>query len=119
MASQLPAIDKGLMDLFTRFNLESKSVLIADALGVEVPADFKDVMREQIFGVSKIIGLKPVHETRLLRLHQFVLEGQVSDMHIVDEALTPRLASTQLPAISAQAGQGKMEVMTLFLYSTT
>jgi hypothetical protein len=69
-------MDKDLFDLFVRYRLESESALIADALGVTVTSDFHDLDDSQILSISKDLKLKPVFETRLRRLHRYVIEGR-------------------------------------------
>jgi hypothetical protein len=69
-------MDKDLFDLFARYRLESESALIADALGVTVTSDFHDLDDSQILSISKDLKLKPVFETRLRRLHRYVIEGR-------------------------------------------
>jgi hypothetical protein len=67
-------MNQSLYETFLKFKLESFASQIADALGVEAIPDFFDLDASQILKCSKNLGLKPVTETRLVRLHRFVLE---------------------------------------------
>ena len=108
-------IDKELFDLFAQFKLESKSAAIAEALGVEVPDDFRDVEAKQILEISKNIGLKPVQETRLLKLRQFVIEGHNPAFHLGEDALTPRLSQSD-PLVSSQQKQVEIFLTAIIIF---
>ena len=68
-------MDRDLHALFVRFKLESVSTVVADALGVEVTSDFFDLEERQIVQTSRDLSLKPVIETRLIRMYQSVFAG--------------------------------------------
>ena len=67
-------MDRGLLELFARFNLENFSQRIAWELGIEVPNDFIDVEEKELLELSETLGLKPVPRNRLLKLYQSVLQ---------------------------------------------
>ena len=87
-------MDRDLHDLFVRFKLESVSTMVADALGVEIISDFFDLEAQQILQTSRDLGLKPVIETRLVRMYQFVFAGldnkPHNDAQSPEQTLTPR-----------------------------
>jgi hypothetical protein len=65
-------MDQELELLFADFKLEDASAVIADSLGVRMVSDFHDVEEIHVASVCNSLNLKPVHETRLRRLVQWV-----------------------------------------------
>ncbi len=102
-------MDSDLHALFVRFKLESVSTMVADALGVEVTSDFFDLEERQILQTSRDLNLKPVNETRLIRMYQSVVAGLENKILNVSQSpeqnLTPRhstefLSSGTLPPLT-------------------
>jgi hypothetical protein len=97
-----PKMDRDLHDLFVRFKLESVSTMVADALGVEVTSDFFDLEEKQILQTSKELSLKPVNETRLIRMYQFVVAG-LGRNKLLDGAPSPEQNLTPRQQLSPQS----------------
>ena len=66
------SMDHDLALLFADFKLEDASSAIADSLGVRMISDFNDVEDNHLVSVCNNLSLKPVQETRLRRLVQWV-----------------------------------------------
>jgi hypothetical protein len=85
------SMDRDLLDLFASFNLESIAVKVASELGLEVASDFSDIQEGHITNVCKTLGLKPVQETRLKRLFNFVHGGSTVDQYLRSSGSDPKV----------------------------
>jgi hypothetical protein len=101
LKAEATKMDSDLHALFVRFKLDSVSTMVADALGVEVISDFFDLEAKQILQTSRDLSLKPVVETRLVRMYQFVIAGL--DNKVPNDALSPEQSLTPRQQLSPQS----------------
>ena len=88
-------MDTDLMQLFSDFKLDENSSNIADCLGVRVVSDFNDVEERHVLSVCNTLSLKPVYETRLRRLVQWVQSSDNSHVSSSEKFKSPLLSSRE------------------------